>query len=74
MTPPTARNLTFEKGTANALRYDSFISEFDDGLDAADYEKAKSAYKKLIDILHPDNPTRRLLEIQLSRLKYDKTE
>lgn len=54
--------------------YNSFISEFDDGLDAADYEKAKSAYKKLIDILHPDNPTRRLLEIQLSRLKYDKTE
>lgn len=54
--------------------YNSYITEFDDGLDASNYEKAKSAYEKLINILHPENPARRLLEIQLSRLEYDKTE
>lgn len=48
--------------------YQKLMSQFDKGLDSDDYEMAKSAYNKLIDILHPQSEERKLLDIQLSQI------
>ncbi|MBR4440873.1 MAG: AAA family ATPase [Bacteroidales bacterium] len=44
---------------------------FDEGLDNNDVEKARQAYDTLIKILHPNNPARRLLKLQLSQMEID---
>ena len=44
---------------------------FDDGLDNNDVKKAREAYNTLIKILHPNNPARRLLKLQLSQMEID---
>ena len=42
---------------------------FDEGLDNNDIAKARQAYATLIKILHPNNPARRLLKLQLSQME-----
>lgn len=42
---------------------------FDEGLDNNDIDKAHEAYNTLIKILHPNNPARRLLKLQLDQMK-----
>lgn len=49
--------------------YKELISQFDDGLDDSNIAQAQKAYNDLIKILHPNNPTRQLLEMQLKLLK-----
>jgi len=44
---------------------------FDEGLDNNDVAKAREAYNTLIKILHPNNPARRLLKLQLSQMEID---
>lgn len=44
---------------------------FDEGLDNNDVAKAREAYNTLIKILHPTNPARRLLKLQLSQMEID---
>ncbi|MBP5683047.1 MAG: AAA family ATPase [Bacteroidales bacterium] len=44
---------------------------FDEGLDNNDINKAREAYNTLIKILHPNNPARRLLKLQLSQMEID---
>ncbi len=48
--------------------YQEYMRLFDAGLDQADRDKAKAAYSELLKILHPDNPLRRMLEIQYKML------
>ena len=42
---------------------------FDEGLDNNDINKAREAYNTLIKILHPNNPARRLLKLQLDQME-----
>ncbi len=42
---------------------------FDEGLDNNDIDKAREAYNTLIKILHPNNPARRLLKLQLDQME-----
>ncbi len=44
---------------------------FDEGLDNNDINKAREAYNTLIKILHPNNPARRLLKLQLTQMEID---
>ena len=44
---------------------------FDEGLDNNDINKAQEAYNTLIKILHPNNPARRLLKLQLDKMEID---
>lgn len=48
--------------------YQKYFQMFDEGLDQGDKEKAENAYQVLTEILHPQNPERRLLKLQLARL------
>jgi predicted ATP-binding protein involved in virulence len=48
--------------------YQESIQKFDEGLDQNDEMKVIEAYKELCKILHPENPVRRLLELQLPNL------
>lgn len=41
---------------------------FEEALDAEDKEQAKQAYEKLLRILHPNNPARRMLELQFKTM------
>lgn len=52
-------------------QYQIHRNVFNDGLNQEDYSKAKEAYDVLMKILHPNNPTRQLMELQLSYLKHD---
>lgn len=45
--------------------YQYYIRLFDEGLDNRDWEKLRTASQKLHEILHPNSPTRRMLELQL---------
>ena len=51
--------------------YQKYFKLFDEGLDEDDKEKAEDAYKVLKEILHPKNPARRLLKLQLANLRND---
>lgn len=46
--------------------YQDYMKLFDRGLDENDKEKINKAYLTLCKILHPENPVRRLLELQIS--------
>ncbi len=48
--------------------YQELIGIFDRALDEEDYSNAKTTYDKLIHILHPQSPERKLLDIQMSQL------
>lgn len=48
--------------------YQKYFKLFDEGLDQGDKEKAEAAYQVLTEILHPKNPERRLLKLQLAHL------
>ena len=48
--------------------YQNYFKLFDEGLDQGDKEKAEAAYQVLTKILHPKNPERRLLKLQLAHL------
>lgn len=45
---------------------------FEEGLNEEDVEKAKDVYDKLKEIIHPNNPLGRILDIQLNQLVADK--
>lgn len=47
--------------------YQKQMKLFDEGLDENDKEKARLAYQTLSKMLHPQNPVKRLLELQLSQ-------
>lgn len=49
--------------------YKELISQFDGGLDDSNIAQAEKAFNDLIKILHPNNPTWQLLEMQLKLLK-----
>ena len=51
--------------------YQECMRLFDEGLDENDKEKAKHAYSELLRILHPENPLRRMLEIQYKVMRND---
>ncbi len=51
--------------------YQKKYKDFTDSLDANDKEKAKAAYETLIQILHPESSSRRILEMQLELLLED---
>ena len=57
------------EGDTRSDNYQRYIQQFDDGLDEADKEKVNKAYRMLCEILHPENPIRRLLELQRSQMK-----
>ena len=57
------------EGDTRSDNYQRCIQQFDDGLDEADKEKVNKAYRMLCEILHPENPIRRLLELQRSQMK-----
>ncbi len=44
--------------------YQRLISEFNTSLDKNDREKMQKAYDEIIPLLHPNNPLKRILEIQ----------
>lgn len=48
--------------------YQHYIQIFDKGLDTNDKEQVREAYKALCKMLHPTNPIRRLLEMQISQI------
>ena len=41
---------------------------FEEALDLNDREKAKNAYQKLLEILHPQNPQKRLMKLQFDQM------
>ena len=51
--------------------YQKKYKDFTDSLDANDKEKAKATYETLIQILHPESSSRRILEMQLELLLED---
>lgn len=51
--------------------YQRYFRQFEEGLDQGDKEKAEDAYHLLAKILHPENPERRLLKLQLDHLTDD---
>ncbi|WP_448607175.1 AAA family ATPase [Paenimyroides ceti] len=51
----------------NSDYYQELISEFNSALDNNEKDKANLAYEKLMRILHPNNPERKLLKMQLSQ-------
>lgn len=53
--------------------YQENIRLFDEGLDSNDTTKLTQAYETLRSMLHPQNPVRRLLELQYNQLQNDKT-
>ena len=48
--------------------YQRYFREFEEGLNAKNYQIAFDAYSELKKSLHPNNPLRRILEIQLNQL------
>jgi len=52
--------------------YLALIKQFDEALDQEDYAKAKMAYEKLDNILHPESHQRKLLRLQMSSLMPEK--
>lgn len=51
--------------------YQRLISEFNTGLDKNDREKMQKAYDEIISLLHPNNPLKRILEIQKNQFLAD---
>ena len=51
--------------------YQRLISEFNTSLDKNDREKMQKAYDEIIPLLHPNNPLKRILEIQKNQLLAD---
>lgn len=51
--------------------YQEYIRQFDEGLDNNDRTKLTQAYETLCSMLHPQNPMRRLLEMQYKQLSHD---
>jgi predicted ATP-binding protein involved in virulence len=51
--------------------YQKYFKQFENGLDEDNKEKAKEAYQILSGILHPENPARRLLKLQLNQMGSD---
>lgn len=49
--------------------YQMYIRQFDEGLDEENKQKVDMAYEVLCKILHPENPVRRLLELQRSQIE-----
>ncbi len=48
--------------------YLSLMKQFDEALDANNYQQAQLAYNQLSEILHPTSAERKLLKVQLSQL------
>lgn len=51
--------------------YQRLISEFNTSLDNNDKEKMQKAYDEIIPLLHPNNPLKRILEIQRNQFLAD---
>ena len=51
--------------------YQRLISEFNTSLDNNDKEKMQKAYNEIIPLLHPNNPLKRILEIQRNQFLAD---
>ncbi len=51
--------------------YQRLISEFNTGLNKNDREKMQKAYDEIISLLHPNNPLKRILEIQKNQFLAD---
>lgn len=51
--------------------YQRLISEFNTGLDKNDRKKIQKAYDEIIPLLHPNNPLKRILEIQRNQVLAD---
>ena len=49
-------------------KYQTYMYDFDNGLNEENQEKVNQAYNDLCEILHPNNPIRRLLELQRSQM------
>jgi AAA15 family ATPase/GTPase len=56
------------EGQTMSNTYLDLMAQFDEALDADDYEKAQSAYNQLDAILHPQSSQRKLLKLQMSAL------
>jgi predicted ATP-binding protein involved in virulence len=56
------------EGQTMSQTYLDLMQQFDDALDADDYEKAEAAYKELDKILHPNSHQRKLLQLQMTSL------
>lgn len=59
-------------GLSNNIHSDimqNYTRMFFESLDKEDVENAREAYKKLTEIIHPENPMRRILEIQLNQME-----
>lgn len=57
------------KSDIHSDEYQMYINLFDKGLDEENKQKVDEAYEVLCKILHPENPVRRLLEIQRSQMQ-----
>jgi len=56
------------EGQTMSKTYLDLMQQFDDALDADDYEKAEVAYGELDKILHPNSHQRKLLQLQMTSL------
>lgn len=56
------------EGQTMSQTYLDLMQQFDDALDADDYEKAEAAYGELDKILHPNSYQRKLLQLQMTSL------
>ena len=59
-------------GLSNNIHSDimqNYMRIFSESLDNENIERAREAYTKLEKIIHPENPLRRILEIQLNQLE-----
>ena len=48
----------------NSTYYNELVKKFNEGLDSEDKKKVEEAYKVLDKILHPNNPIRRMFQLQ----------
>jgi len=56
------------EGQTMSQTYLDLMQQFDDALDADDFEKAEAAYNELDKILHPNSHQRKLLQLQMTSL------
>jgi cytochrome c553 len=56
------------EGQTMSNTYLELMQQFEEGLDADDFEKTNHAFQELNKILHPESKQRKLLSIQMTNL------
>lgn len=51
--------------------YNALIQQFSEAVDEEAYEKARSLYEKLLEMIHPDSPERKIVDLDMEMIESD---